>query len=187
MTDTTTRCTAFDYCGGIERAAEIITEGTALFTPAELAGHYAYQAAKEAGYGCDTANLDGHLDIAAEAGAVFDAAEALAVAEALASPFKGITVHSVQLSGNIGDGWTDENAAIDAFAEFLQSKLEAALPGADITVNTQHNTSGYESGPAVAGDDEALVQRAESIVEAVNQTAFDEFCNSDAAAEFIAA
>ena len=104
--------------------------------------------------------------------------------------FTGITVNSLQLSGNIGDGWADENATIDAFAEFLQSKLEAALPGARVIVRTQHNTTGHQSGPFVDGPDTddgmVLVQTAESIVEAIDQTAFDEFCNSPEAAEFFA-
>jgi hypothetical protein len=82
---TANRCTAFDYAAGIDRAAEIVTEGTAMFTPAELAGHYAYQAAKEAGYGCDAKNMEAHLELLAEAGGTFDAAEALRVAEALAA------------------------------------------------------------------------------------------------------
>ncbi len=100
--------------------------------------------------------------------------------------FTGITVSTLELSGNLGDGWADENAAVDAYAEFLTEKLEAALPGADIRVRTQHNTSGYESGPVVIGDDDKMQQIAEGIVESITQTAFDEFCNSDAAAEFIA-
>lgn len=80
------RSTAFDSAGSIERAAQIVTEGTAFFDSDYLAGQYAFVAALEGyeGYGrrweIDDDTLSAHLDCLAEAGAEFDRAAALAVA-----------------------------------------------------------------------------------------------------------
>lgn len=67
------------------RAAEIITNGTAAFEPAELAGWYAYDAAKDAGYGFSDDMLLPHLDFIAGEGAVFDEPAALEAARRYAS------------------------------------------------------------------------------------------------------
>ena len=71
----------------IEAVIALVNEGTCEgmegieFTPEMLAGQYAYEAAKEAGY-TEDADLDGQLDILREAGAKFkqDAALAHAIA-----------------------------------------------------------------------------------------------------------
>lgn len=74
---TTERSTALDFAGSIEAAAAIITEGTALFTPEQLAGQYAWDAAQQAGYGTDDETIIAHLDFLSEAGAKFDGGLAL--------------------------------------------------------------------------------------------------------------
>lgn len=78
------RSTALDFAGSIERAAEIVTEGTAFFTPAQLAGQYAFEAARDAGYGTDEETMEAHLEFLREAGATFDAAAAIEAAKAFA-------------------------------------------------------------------------------------------------------
>lgn len=61
----------------IDDVVNAINEGgTSSFSGNELAGQYAYDAADDAGYGFDDANLDAHLDALTEAGAEFDYSEA---------------------------------------------------------------------------------------------------------------
>ncbi len=74
-----TRSTALDFAANIEHAAAIVTDGTAMFTPEALAGQYAADAAIQAGYTAPDC-LAAHLEHLADAGAKFDAAEALGVA-----------------------------------------------------------------------------------------------------------
>ena len=74
---TAQRSTALDFAGSIDAAAAIVTEGTAFYTPEQLAGQYAFEAAEEAGYGTDDEAIIAHLDFLLEAGAEFDAGRAL--------------------------------------------------------------------------------------------------------------
>lgn len=75
------RSTAFDFAGSIERAAEIVTEGTAFFTPEYLAGQYAYEGARDGeGDVNDADTLAANLDYLAEAGAEFNKSKALNIA-----------------------------------------------------------------------------------------------------------
>lgn len=55
------------------------------FTASQLAGQYAFNAAKEAGYGLTAEDMQGQLEYLAEAGAVFDEAQATAHALAIAA------------------------------------------------------------------------------------------------------
>ena len=79
------RSNAFDYLGSINSAAEVVTEGTAMFSPEQLAGQYAFDAAKQADCGFDAATLEAHLDLLEEAGAKFDRPAALQVAQEFAA------------------------------------------------------------------------------------------------------
>lgn len=74
------RSTAFDFAGSIERAAEIVTEGTAFFSPEHLAAQYAFDAAELDGAFTAEDVLAAQLDFLAEAGARFDYAQALKIA-----------------------------------------------------------------------------------------------------------
>ena len=73
-----------------ERAAEVVTNGTSMFTPEQLAGWYAFDAAREAGYGYDDANLTAHLEFIADLGAVFDQAGAIAAAHEFAAIYASL-------------------------------------------------------------------------------------------------
>ncbi len=79
------RSIALDFAGSLESAARIITNGTAMFTSFELAGQYAFEAARENGYGCTEEELGAHLDILQGAGAKFDYPRALAIARKFAA------------------------------------------------------------------------------------------------------
>lgn len=74
------RSNALDFAGSIERAAEIVTEGTAMFTPEQLAGQYAFDAAELDGTFTVEDVLAAHLDFLAEAGAEFSKSDALKIA-----------------------------------------------------------------------------------------------------------
>ena len=71
----------------LERAVETISEGTSFYTPEQLAGWYAYEASREAGFGYDDDTLEAHLDVIRDAGAVFDQAGAIAAARGFAEQF----------------------------------------------------------------------------------------------------
>lgn len=68
-----------------ERAAEVVTNGTSMFTPEQLAGWYAFDAAREAGLGYCEANIEGHLDFIRDMGAEFNQVGALEAAREFAS------------------------------------------------------------------------------------------------------
>ncbi|MGP9800522.1 hypothetical protein [Rheinheimera sp. NSM] len=54
--------------------------GTELRDGDQLAGHYAYDAAKNAGYGMEEADFEAHLEFLRDAGAVFNSTKAVAEA-----------------------------------------------------------------------------------------------------------
>lgn len=68
-----------------ERAAEIISGGTAMFTPDQLAGWYAFDAARDNGAGFEDCNLIGHLEFIRSLGAEFDKSSAISAAREYAA------------------------------------------------------------------------------------------------------
>jgi len=74
------RSNALDFAGSIERAAEIVTEGTAIFAPEYLAGQYAFDAAELDGHFTAEDVVAAHLDFMREAGAEFNKSAALKIA-----------------------------------------------------------------------------------------------------------
>lgn len=95
--------------GSLERAAEIVTNGTSGCESEELAAQYACEALAESDYADDwkdaAVNLSAHLDVLAEAGAKFNHSQALTLAEA----------HYAQRS----DGASQDTAHGLTFAEWL--------------------------------------------------------------------
>lgn len=90
----TNRSTSLDFAASIEHAARIVTEGTAMFSPEQLAGQYAADAAKQAGH-TTRDDLAAHLEFLAGAGAVFDHAAALDAARQFApTRYATIDLHS---------------------------------------------------------------------------------------------
>lgn len=84
------RSTALDCLANIDQAAAVVTAGTAMFSPEDLAGQYAADAAKQAGHTTQR-DLIAQLECLADAGAVFDHTAALAAALA-AMPARFATV-----------------------------------------------------------------------------------------------
>lgn len=82
-------CIALSNAQSMERVVELVNGGTVEgvqgieFTSEQLAGQYAFEAAKEAGYGNSDADHEGQLEFLIEAGAVFNTAAAVKHAAAL--------------------------------------------------------------------------------------------------------
>lgn len=99
-----------------------------------------------------------------------------------------ITVSAQVLSGNLGDGWADQNEAAQGFAGFLTQKLEARIqeqhPDAEIEIDidVQENTSGCSRELSVSvdpWDDEMGFEIETKLCESLLYTessAWDEFC-----------
>jgi hypothetical protein len=96
-----------------------------------------------------------------------------------------LTIRELIFSGNMGDGWADENAAADAYAEYLTEQIRAEFPDADISIKVQHNTSGHTAGMFVECDDLEEEDRAQIQCENIGQIAFERFCNSEEAKAFL--
>ena len=72
---------ALTNCTKIEDVVKLINDEMSSDATAEMiAAAYAIDAAEDAGYGCDKANLEAHLDIIQGAGAKFTYADALNLA-----------------------------------------------------------------------------------------------------------
>ena len=50
------------------------------------------------------------------------------------------TIRYTVSSGNMGDGWTDQNRAADEFAEFLADQLQQEFLGAEVRVTVARTT-----------------------------------------------
>jgi hypothetical protein len=109
-----------------------------------------------------------------------------------------ITITAEILSGNLGDGWENENAAADALADFTKTVWARDLAAisskhrVEIEICVQHNTSGYCHATAidVRCDDEDAADAAETLQQQVHDLLTDEdviwdrFLNSDDAARY---
>jgi hypothetical protein len=79
--------------------------------------------------------------------------------------------------GEIGDGWEDIAAAIEALAKLTAAKLCEAYPSADVRVTVAHNTTGFGPEVVVVTDDgqgeDSIRINAGMIIE----QAWSEFCD----------
>jgi hypothetical protein len=102
----TERSNAMDFANGLQGAVEVITAGTAFFSPAQLAGQYAFEAVKDGGEGTP-AEWATHLDHLESEGAVFDRAQALLVARTFAFAATPLRQYEVTACANTGE-WLGE-------------------------------------------------------------------------------
>lgn len=102
----TERSNAMDFANGLQGAVEVITAGTALFSPAQLAGQYAFEAAKHGGEGTP-AEWAFHLDLLETEGAVFDRAQALLAARTFAYAATPLRQYEVNADADTGE-WLGE-------------------------------------------------------------------------------
>lgn len=106
-----------------------------------------------------------------------------------------IYVQTQILSGNLGDGWNDQNDAADALAAYTKKQWLADLAPViaeghevEIDIDVQHNTSGCSRDVSVdvdgADDDRYdMVQRVTGLLTEENRV-WERFCESDEAAEY---
>jgi len=98
-----------------------------------------------------------------------------------------ITVSTQILSGNLGDGWADNNEAAQGFADFLRPKLEAEIadryPGAEIEIDidVQRKTSGCSRDLSVTvdGAEDAkfeIMDKVEEVLPYTVDAAWEDFC-----------
>ena len=83
------------------------------------------------------------------------------------------TIRYTVASGNMGDGWADQNRAADEFAEFLADQLQQEFPDAEVRVTVARNTSGNTGGVNVDGGDEWDEYRAGHVLD----QAWEKFCS----------
>ena len=103
-----------------------------------------------------------------------------------------IYVNTQILSGNLGDGWNDQNGAADALGEYTEKTWLADLSTViadghevEISIDVQHNTEGASRDVSVDVEpaDYDQVQRVEGLLTAEN-TIWERFCESDEAAQY---
>src|SRR4051812_1712198 len=104
-----------------------------------------------------------------------------------------IEISDTVLSGNLGDGWADENEAADAYAEHLETFYrDAAIewfgPEAKIyvTVEARHNTSGATAGVSafVYADDGEIHEKSgpfEYYLSQEEKNEWPQWCDSEEA------
>lgn len=107
-----------------------------------------------------------------------------------------IDIYAKTLSGNMGNGWADQNAVNKAYAKFLESSIIEALkkdyPEAKITVEIEpiSNTAGYSQNPSInVGDCHIdMVWEVEKNIGYILQFIFDHswqvWCDSNEAESF---
>jgi len=71
---------ALQNAQSLKQVVELVNEGGAsFFDQNEIAAQYSWDAAQDADYGMSIENLEGHLNLLAEAGAKFDHSEAIQI------------------------------------------------------------------------------------------------------------
>ena len=107
-----------------------------------------------------------------------------------------ITITDQILSGNMGDGWADQNAAATAYADYLTDEYRAAVqaefPAATIIVaiEASRNTSGCGRDLAISVDpwnDETAFEIENALTESlahVGSQAWDSWCGGDGSEYF---
>lgn len=104
-----------------------------------------------------------------------------------------IYVNTQILSGNLGDGWNDQNDAADALGEYTETTWMADLAPViaegheiEISIDVQHNASGSSRDVSVDvdGNDDSydMQRRVEGLLTEENRI-WERFCESDEAAE----
>lgn len=102
-----------------------------------------------------------------------------------------IYVNAQILSGNLGEGWTNQNDAAGALAAYTEKQWAADLAPViaeghevEIGVEVQRNASGCGREVSVDVDDDDMQQRVVDLLTDKNQI-WERFCESDEAAEYV--
>ncbi len=96
---------------------------------------------------------------------------------------KAATVRLNVLSDSIGSEWSDIDAAGEAYASLLESRLqqsagEAGFATDDISVTYHHSLAGY-SNDSVWADQLEAEEQLQDIVRNTRESAWIEFCESN--------
>ena len=102
-----------------------------------------------------------------------------------------ITLYTQILSGNLGDGWTDNNEAAEALAAYTEAtwredlaELIAEGHEIEMEIDVQKDTGGYCHDLGVWADTNKMVERVNSLL-TDEQVIWERFCCSDDAAEYM--
>ena len=101
-----------------------------------------------------------------------------------------ITLYTQILSGNLGDGWNDNNEAADALADYTERTWRADLAElldegheVEIEIDVQKDTGGYSHSVRVEADTFEMVERVEGLL-TDEGTIWERFCAAEEAAEY---
>lgn len=104
-----------------------------------------------------------------------------------------ITINDQILSGNLGEGWADNNVTAAGLAEFTRQTWLNDLAGViadghqvEIGIEVIRNTDGCGRDLAVWADDVELEQRVEELLTDSN-TIWERFCSSEEAENYFEA
>jgi hypothetical protein len=86
-------------------------------------------------------------------------------------------------AATMGDGWTDNDAVNEYFAEMLTAWLESEFPDAEVEVVT-HDGTGPTNAIEVTDDGDSDPSIAVGLVQGIAEKCFDNLC-SDPPARFI--
>lgn len=99
-----------------------------------------------------------------------------------------IIISTQILSGNLGEGWNDNNAVADALADYARAtwtadlaELIAAGHELEIDIDVQKDTGGYCHDLRIEADTFAMVERVESLL-TDEPALWEQFCGSEEAA-----
>lgn len=109
-----------------------------------------------------------------------------------------IQISTQILAGNLGDGWSNQNDAADALADYTRAiwasdvaEFVAAGHEVEIDIDVQHNAEGSSrnlsvdvSGPMVDGDFDLMERIERALTD--ESTIWERFCASEEAAEYAA-
>ena len=100
-----------------------------------------------------------------------------------------ITITTQILSGNLGDGWNDNNDAADTLADYTERTWRADLAElidkgheVEIEIDVQKDTGGYSHSVRVMADTFEMVERVENLL-TDEQVIWERFCGSEEAAD----
>jgi hypothetical protein len=100
-----------------------------------------------------------------------------------------IYINDTILAGNMGDGWNDQNAAADAYADFLTDAYRAAAhrrfpdQTIEVDVTVQYNTEGWRANVSVMSDDDAA-ETGEFERDLTDGEYWSQWCESEDAVQY---
>jgi hypothetical protein len=88
------------------------------------------------------------------------------------------------MSGNMGDGWTDEHEAARAFADYLERAFRRHYPSVDVEITVQY-ASGHKHNTVCVCDESDIGEISDGDLHAVESQAWEDWCRSDEAEAYM--